>query len=87
MKRRTYINDMPNVNLYASEGGSNTGNCASGCTNCSSGGSDGSSDDGWVIAVVGAGLTVVGSAVIATAGSGGGAAVAATTVGPGPTIA
>ena len=34
MKRRVFLNDIPNVNLYASEGGNNTGNCADGCTGC-----------------------------------------------------
>lgn len=50
LKRRIYLNDTLGVNLYGTEGGPNTGNCASGCTNCSGG--DGGSGAPAVVAAV-----------------------------------
>lgn len=100
MKRKVYLNEVPNVQMYASEGGSNSGNCASGCGsggtvnsgNCANGcgGGSGGSDDGWVIAMVSAGATVVGGVITTVIGgtiAGPPGAVAASTAGPGPTLA
>lgn len=67
MKRRIYFNDKPNVLLYATEGGTNAGNCASGCNGCTNVGGGGGGGEAWVIALVG---TVVGSGLtIATMAS------------------
>lgn len=38
MKRKVFINDVPNVTMYSSESGTNSNNCAEGCTGCNNGG-------------------------------------------------
>lgn len=78
MKRRVFLNNAPNVHMYASEGGSNTGNCATACSGPCSGGGDSLG----TLAV-----DVLGGVVITTIQNPEAVAAAATTVGPGPTIA
>ncbi len=90
MERQVYLNEVPNVRMYASEGGINNGNCASGCSGCTNNSGSGSGSDigtelvvGGVVAVVGGVLTTtIGGAIAGPPG-----AVAASTAGPGPTIA
>lgn len=82
MKRRVFLNDVPNVHMYASEGGSNTGNCATACGGSCGGGGDMMATIG--VAVVGG---VVTNVVTSTIDNPEIAVAAATTVGPGPTIA
>lgn len=86
MKRKVFLNDVPNVHMYAFEGsGSNSGNCSMSCGGVCHGGGDSGGDD-WVIAAVETAATVASEVVIVTA-TNPEIAMAATTVGPGPTIA
>ena len=64
LRRRVYLNDAPDVNLYSTEGGTNPGNCATGCTNCTSGGGG-----GFGPTVAAAGITATAIFVVATLGS------------------
>ena len=53
MKRRIFLNDAPNVKMYSSESGSNTGNCASGCNGTCGGGDIGVTVGVTVVVTVG----------------------------------
>lgn len=67
MNRKVFFNDVPNVTMYATEGGTNNNNCAIGCGGCNEG-DDGESDNTTVIAsVIAAGATVVSAGLTAAA--------------------
>lgn len=95
MKRQVYLNDVPYIQMYSSESGSNTGNCSTNCSSCggsgnvylvagggagggTGGGTGGGNNGGgggggnnnnpppnenWIIAMVSAGITVVGNVI------------------------